>query len=225
MRDEILTRITQQGKCIELSIIITSGLLAAIAGAQWRGTNPTDSDAFPLAFAGLAVYCFLQGSLLTNYMYQRWLIGAIHDYILVATETHAEEILRSPTLGICGWERHMRAVSRYGVARGTADIVELCQPILIYGALTLGVVLLSVLCVLADTDALTPPAQVAVWGIYAFVLGCTVTIAYLHRAICVRARMPVGSPRPKPRADRTARWIGLVSLVLLAAACLARPRK
>lgn len=216
LREEMLARIVQQGKCVELSIIISAGLLAAIAGTQWLSDELRPNQPLWLAFATVAFYCFLQGSLLTNYVYQRWLIGGIHEYILDATRAGEADMYTS-RLRPGGWERNMSTLSRRGLPSRTANLIELLQPILIYGALTIGTVALLVLSAKLTVSGASSWELALVWFVALFVVVCGVVIAALHRAICTHHR-PKTPPKPRQHSpDRVLASGGVLAALLLLA--------
>jgi hypothetical protein len=72
-------RIALQNKCVELSVIVTSGLAAAVVGAVLKDVSTSLEKLGVMSIViVLGLYVFIQLSLLTNYVYQTLNVQAFH---------------------------------------------------------------------------------------------------------------------------------------------------
>lgn len=172
LREEITLRIGQQNRCVDQSILITTGLIAAIAAilASEAAKNLAGlSFAGPLIALALFLYALVHELLCMNYVYQTWLILGISRYVRASQVQHRD---RSPG----SWERNGGNMIFDKLGR-IGRLVVSFQPSLIYASILIGIVqFVSCLCLVSMNCGLLMLG----WLLAAGLFGLFAIIAITH---------------------------------------------
>lgn len=130
LRQEIFLRIGLQNKCVELSIIITTGLLATVIWKLFEANTfqsvTTDSYKNLQAICILLSYGFIQSLLITNYVYHTWVLLRIVNYI---KKTTSYDMINDETKLYPGSYESSEFRSQI---IGIENILNIFQPLVIY---------------------------------------------------------------------------------------------
>lgn len=175
LRDEIHLRIGQQNRCIDQSILITTGLIAAIAAvlASDKFAQLSRShNARILIVLGFFLYTLVHEMLCMNYVYQTWLILGIARYVRAP-----KVALRDRSPG--SWERDASGMLYDGLGR-VGLLIAGFQPSLIYASIIIGIVLFFSSIISAN---LTGAVWFVCWALLALSILLLLILVTVHRRV------------------------------------------
>lgn len=184
LREEIFLRTGQQHKCVEQSILITTavvgGMLASLVSKDIQDalSKVVEVPIWTLfAIFAVTLYVLVQELLLTNYIYQIWLMMQIHNFISL----HSDQPKGKKGLFIGCYERNYdkKLMQRSG---GFFKIIQYFQPLLIYVSIGLGFCGAIFLFVLICMNVQSNRSQIIISMIPILsVLGVLILLAICHR--------------------------------------------